>query len=189
MTMNDTHCEQTILLTQAKRGAAQPARSAPRWKKVKVSSWIPPLVKAELQRRVERTGLSMSVLIAAILEKDMYQSIETQYATQLEPMLRKIMRDEFLAFGNRIVHFLMIIAFAAEQARILLTNVLERVLLLVSVPLSELDATLQSLVDRSRDTARRNVIEGTAPIKTLIEEWKKRANTEAQERRRRPAHG
>jgi uncharacterized membrane protein YheB (UPF0754 family) len=149
-------------------------------KKVKVCSWIHPQVHTALQRQVERTGLSRSVLIAAILEKAVDQSIEEQYATRLEPMIRKILREEFQAFGNRIVHFLMITGFAAEQGRLLISNVLERVLRLLRVP--DVDDILTRLCDRSNDTARKNVIEGMPPIHTLEEEWRKRNTDEEEER-------
>lgn len=114
----------------------------------------------------------------------MHRSIEEQYVTELEPLIRKIMREEFQTFGNRIVHFLMIIGYAAEQARILIINVVERVLLLLKVP--DVDGTLTSLRDRSSDLARKNVIEGMPPIKTLEEEWWKRTTEGEEERKARP---
>ena len=137
-----------------------------------------------LQRRADQTGVSVSALVAAIVEQHVLRSIEEQYATELEPMIRKIMREEFQTFGNRIVHFLMIIGYAAEQARILIINVVERVLLLLKVP--DVDGTLTSLRDRSSDLARKNVIEGMPPIKTLEEEWWKRTTEGKEERKARP---
>jgi hypothetical protein len=178
--MKRTQSAQTHHSLSFRQSPLHHVRARGRRKKVRVSSWIPPQIRVELQRQTERTGLSLSVLIAAILEKEVQQSIEEQYAIRLEPMIRKIIREELQTFGNRIVHFLMIIGYAAEQGRLLISNVLERVLLLLKVP--DVDDILTTLVDRSNDTARKNVIEGMPPIKTLEEEWWKR-NTDGEEER------
>ena len=61
----------------------------------------------------------------------------------------------------------MRIAFASEQARILVTNVLDRILRREGVG----EQTLTSLVDQSNKLARRNIIHKSPQLQTLLEEW------------------
>jgi hypothetical protein len=82
-------------------------------------------------------------------------------------MLRQIIRDELRTFGNRIVFFLMRIAFASEQARILVTNILDRILRREGVT----SDTFSSLVDQSNKMARRNILHKTPQLQSLLEEW------------------
>src|SRR3712207_1267825 len=109
------HLENTHVRSHNRSLLHQPAE--------KVTSWIPSLLKAELVRIAERNGLSLSQTIAALLEKLIQQDLHQQHEAVLFPMFKKALHEEFLAFGNRIVFFLMRIAFAAEQSRILITNV------------------------------------------------------------------
>lgn len=82
-------------------------------------------------------------------------------------MLRQIIREELRSFGNRIVFFLMRIAMASEQARILVTNVLHHILKREGVP----QERFHELVDQSNKLARRNIIQKTPQLKTLLKEW------------------
>ena len=60
-------------------------------------------------------------------------------------VLRQIIREELQAFGHRMVYFLMRIAFSAEQAKLLITNVLKFVLKLAGID----QKTYVTLVDES----------------------------------------
>jgi hypothetical protein len=68
---------------------------------------------------------------------------------------------------NRIVFFLMRIAFASEQARILISNVLKWVLTLAGVD----QKSYYTMVDDSNKMAKRNIITKTPQLKSLLEEW------------------
>jgi hypothetical protein len=61
----------------------------------------------------------------------------------------------------------MRIAFAAEQTRILVTNILNRFLKHQGVP----DEIFNDLVDKSNKMAKRNIIARTPEMKSLMEEW------------------
>jgi hypothetical protein len=126
-----------------------------------------PLVRAELERRAATEFLSVSRVGATLLETAIRQDIHSQYNSLLQPMLRQIIREELRAFGNRIVFFLMRIAFAAEQARILIANVLNHILKREGVPQEH----FHELVDQSNKLARRNIIQKTPQLKTLLKEW------------------
>jgi hypothetical protein len=134
---------------------------------VKVTLWVKPSVKAEVQRRAESEKLSISKVGGTLLEEAIRQSIHSQYNALLQPMLRQIIREELRAFGNRIVFFLMRIAFAAEQSRILITNILDRILRREGAP----EYTLTRLVDQSSALAKRNIIQKTPQLQSLLTEW------------------
>ena len=124
-------------------------------------------MRVELARLADLEKLSVSQVGAALLDKAIRQDIHTQYNALIQPMMRQIIREELRAFGNRLVFFLMRIAFASEQARILITNILSRVLKHDAAP----DTTFTSLLDRSSKMARRNIIQKTPQLQTLLEEW------------------
>ena len=91
-----------------------------------------------------------------------------QQAETVKDVLRQIIREELQAFGHRIVFFLMRIAFSAEQARILITNVLKVIL----QTRGDFDQKAYfNLVDESAKTAKRNIIRNTPQMKSLLEEW------------------
>jgi hypothetical protein len=126
-----------------------------------------PLVRAELERRAGQELLSVSRVGATLLETAIRQDIHRQYNSLLQPILRQIIREELRSFGNRIVFFLLRIAMASEQARILVTNVLHHILKREGVP----PERFHELVDQSNRMARRNIIQKTPQLKTLLKEW------------------
>lgn len=152
-------------------------RSTAKRKTVPLQLWVQPLVKSEIRRTAEREGLSVSKVGAAFLEKAIRQDIHTQHDALIKPMLRQIIREELRAFGNRLVFFLMRIAFASEQSRILITNILDRILRREGVT----PETFTNLVDRSNKMARRNIIQKTPQIQSLLEEWEGSLKDEREE--------
>ena len=134
---------------------------------VKVTLWVKPAVKAELERLAGMDGLTVSKTGATFLEEVIHQKLHIQHAMLLQPIIEQTVRKELRAFGNRLVFFLMRIAFASEQARILITNVLDRILRREAVT----PETFTSLVDQSNKMARRNIIQKTPQMKSLLEEW------------------
>ena len=125
------------------------------------------LLKAELQRIAAEEGLSLSQVGATGLGEWVHQRLHDHHEALLYPVLRQLIRDELRAFGNRIIFFLMRIAFAAEQSRILITNVLHKMIIQMGLPIDKFNA----LVDQSNKMARRNIITHAPEIKRLMEEW------------------
>jgi hypothetical protein len=148
------------------RAPSEGKRSSKR-QTVKLTVWMKQPVYEEIQRIASHTHLSLSKIGATALEEWVHQRIHTQHETLLYPIIRQIIREELRTFGNRVVFFLMRIAFAAEQSRILITNILDRVLRLVHAP----EQTFTSLVDQSNKMAQRNIINKSPQIKSLIDEW------------------
>ena len=136
-------------------------------KTVKVTLWVKPAVKAELERLAGMDGLTVSKTGGAFLEEAIHQKLHLQHALLLQPIIEQTVRKELRTFGNRLVFFLMRIAFAAEQSRILITNVLDRILKREGVA----PETFTHLVDQSNKLARRNIIHKTPQLQTLLEEW------------------
>ena len=74
---------------------------------VKVSLWVKPAVKAELKRLAEMHGLTLSKTGAAGLEEWVHQKIHRQQEALFYLIIRQVIREEFRAFGNRLVFCLM----------------------------------------------------------------------------------
>jgi hypothetical protein len=138
---------------------------------VKLTVWMKQPVYEEILRIASRTQLSLSKIGATALEEWIHQCIHRQQDALFYPKLRQIIREERQASENRIIFFLMRIAFAAEQSRILITNVLHRLLRFLIKEPQEVEQTFTTLVDQSNSMARRNIILKTPHIKTLLEEW------------------
>jgi protein-disulfide isomerase-like protein with CxxC motif len=148
-----------------------------RVKLVHTTLWLHPLVRAELERIAERESLTLSQVGAAACEKYVRDTIERQQSAILETKMRQIIREENRALGNRIVFFLMKIAFPAEQARILTTNVLKWVCKLAGLDLK----AYYKMVDEASSLARRNIIAKSPQIKDLMEKWEGMFTDERQE--------
>src|SRR5437870_1037684 len=56
---------------------------------VHLTLWVHPRVKAELQRIAELEGISVSAAGAALLEHSLRQSVYTQHAALLDPIIDK----------------------------------------------------------------------------------------------------
>ena len=84
-------------------------------------------------------------------------------------MIEQTVRRELRSFGNRLVFFLMRIAYASEQSRILITNILDRILRREGVT----PETFTSLVDKSNTMARRNIIHKSPQLQSLLDEWER----------------
>jgi hypothetical protein len=142
-------------------------RATTRVKLIHTTLWLHPLVRAEFERIAEREKLSVSSVGATACEEWVRYDIHRQQSAILETKMRQIIREENRALGNRIVFFLMRIAFASEQARILISNVLKWVLTLAGVD----QKSYYTMVDDSNKMARRNIITKTPQLKSLLEEW------------------
>src|SRR3954449_9524957 len=145
-------------------------RSPAREKLVPRTLHLRPLVLAEFERIAERENVSVSSVGATACEEWVRYNIPRQQASLLRTELQQINREELQAFGRRIVFFLMRIAFSAEQARILITNVLQVIL----QTRGDFDQkTYFTMVDGSAKLARKNIIRNTPQMKSLLEEWER----------------
>ena len=135
-----------------------------------------PRVREGLLGIAQKRGLSFSEVCNAAGGFFIDADIEKQQAETLKDVLRHIIREELSTFGDRIVKWLMRIAFAAEWAKLLAINILKFVLRLARVG----EKTYLTLVNESGQQARRNVLSDTPQFKDLFAQWEKRgkeANT------------
>ncbi len=119
-------------------------------------------VRAELERKANEEGLSVSSTGAAILEWFFTQSISTQHAATLETAIDKSIRKHMLSYSNRLAVLLVRCLFASEQARCYAINILGR------LP-GMTDTELNDIKHGASNTARANITRVTPQLKTLIE--------------------
>jgi hypothetical protein len=145
-----------------------------REKRVHSTMHLEPRVRVELERIADKMGLSFSELGNTACRYYVDATIEKQHAESLRDVLRQIIREELQAFGHRIVYFLMHIAFSAEQAKLLITNVLKFVLRLAGID----QKTYHTLVDESAKLTRRNILANNPQFKDLLREWEESGGKE-----------
>jgi hypothetical protein len=148
-----------------------------RVKLVHTTLHLHPLVRRVLEQKAAEANVSISAIGAEALYEWATSTIERQHTTTLKTELRQMFREELTAFGNRIVFFLMKIAFPAEQARILTTNVLKWVCKLAGLDLK----AYYKMVDDASRLAKKNIIAKSPQIKDLMEKWEGMFADERQE--------
>jgi hypothetical protein len=128
-----------------------------------------PLVRADLEHIAGKKGLSFSQVVNDACAFYAEATLEEQYKASLKTELRQMIREELAAFGHRIVYFLRRIAFSAEHARLLITNVL-KILLQRGGRYDE--THFHTLVDATAKTAKRNILRNTPQSKAdLVDFW------------------
>src|SRR5437868_13731876 len=111
--------------TESKSTRSQ-KQSTAKQKAVKVTVWVNPVVKAELQRIAEQERISISATGAAFLEKGIQEHVDLQYSALLEPIIKQAIRKGIRAYSNRLAFLLVRVAYASEQTRSLVTNIFHR---------------------------------------------------------------
>jgi hypothetical protein len=131
-------------------------------KTAKVTLWIKPIVKQELERMARREGLSLSAAGAAFLEEALRQKLHIQHAVLLQPIIEQAIRKQMRGISTRLAWLLVRVAFDAGQTRSLVTNVLGR-------QPGVTPEILSTILDNSSKTARGNITRRTPQLTELIE--------------------
>jgi hypothetical protein len=128
-----------------------------------------PGVKTALERIAHDDNVSLSEASAKGLEIFARSNIHDQEQALFEPRMQAMMRREIRASDNRHIYFEMRNAIAAEQTRILTTDLYKRQLLKEEMPLKEINKKL----DDAHNMARTNVLRKTKTplLKNLLAEW------------------
>lgn len=129
----------------------------------KVTFWITPLAKAELERLANQEGLSLSATGAAFLEEAIRQHLHVQHAVLLQPIIETAIHTSMRSFSNRLAFLLVRSCFTSEQTRSLVTNILGR--LPTVTP-----EIYNSILDGSSKTAKRNMTRKTPQLETVLAE-------------------
>jgi hypothetical protein len=127
-------------------------------KAVKVTLWVEPGVKAEVQRIAQLEGLSVSATGGALLQQALQQYIDLQYG----PLLRPVIQDEIKKRLQGYTRFLVRVAFDVGQIRSLVTNILGK---LPGVT----DDMVNEILDGSSKSARSNMFRRTPQIAAILE--------------------
>jgi hypothetical protein len=126
---------------------------------VKGAVWMRPGVKAAMQRLATDAKLSFSAACAEGLEAFARAKIRDQEETLFEPRMQAMMRREIRSSDNRHVPFEIKNAIAAEQTRILITDLYKRMLLKEGMSLKAINKKL----DDTYNMARTNVFNTKTP--------------------------
>jgi hypothetical protein len=174
--------------TSARTATAQPARShipmraehsdtktprsqntlSARKPKEKLTLWIDPIVKAEVQRRATREGLSESEVGAALLKKGIQVDVDMSYGALLTPVFENVLRRYMAARDNRMASLLVRACIAIEQTRGVAVNILGRQPAKTQNVLKP--DVLNDILDRSLDDAKKKITNRSPELKELIKE-------------------
>jgi hypothetical protein len=135
----------------------------PKRKTVQLTLWVKPIVIAELKRIAASEGLSVSATGAAILEKAMQTNLDMQYGALLQPIIRDAITKQIRLMSTRLAFLLVRVAFASEQTRSLVTNVLGR-------QQGVTPAVLNDILDSSSKAAKGKITYRTPQLEDLIAE-------------------
>ena len=130
----------------------------------KVTIWVKPLVKKALERIAQSEGLSISATGGAFLEKAIQSDIHSQHGALLETIIEQAIQKGMRAYSNRLASLLIRVAFASEQTRALVTNILTR-------QPGVTPELLKAIMDGSSNTAKRNITKRTPQLAAIIEEF------------------
>jgi hypothetical protein len=136
-------------------------------RKVQLCLWVRPIVKDEIARRAKREGIEPSPCGAAILEKALQQTIDLEYSALLRPIIEDAIRVNLQQVSGRLALLLVRNAFASEQTRSLVTNILGR-------QPEMTDEQLNDILDQSADAAKNKITKKTPQLKKLesdIRDW------------------
>jgi hypothetical protein len=111
------------LNTTAPRSKNKPT---PKRKTVHLTIWIDPIVKRELQRLAAQEGLTVSKTAAAFLEQALQNNVDMQYSALLTPIIEAAIDKRLRARDTRLSWLLTRNAFAVEQTRTIVVNILGR---------------------------------------------------------------
>jgi hypothetical protein len=140
----------------------------PRVKLVHSTVHFKPLVRADLAHLAAKKGVSFSQVVNDACECYAAATLEEKYKASLKTELRQVIREELAAFGHRIVYFLLRIAFAAEHARLLITNVLK---ILLQSRGQYHETRFAALVDATAKTAKRNILRNNPQMKAALAQF------------------
>lgn len=132
-------------------------------KTVPLTLWVKPVVRETIERIVKQEGLSLSKVGGSLLEKALQQQLDIEYAGLIQPVIEKAIKQEMHAYSNRLALLLVRVAFASEQTRGIVTNILSRQPGVTPEILTE-------ILDGSSKTAKRNISRRTPQLETLITE-------------------
>jgi hypothetical protein len=136
-------------------------------KTVQLTLWVDPIVKAELTRRAEREGLSVSATGRGFLEKAMQTDLDLAYGALLTPIIEAAIDKRMRSRDSRLAWLLVRVAFDTGQTRAIVANILGR-------QQGMTEEKRKNILAMSQATAKGNITRKTPQIAELmqaVEKW------------------
>jgi hypothetical protein len=136
---------------------------------VKLTTWVKPGVRHELQRIAEGEKLSLSRTSAAALEDWLAKRLDIHYASFLEPIIQRALAKGMRAYSSRLALLLVRSLFTSEQTRAIAYNTLRK-----PPGLTLTDEMVDTIMDGSKNAARRNIARvdpELIPVIGAMETW------------------
>ena len=130
---------------------------------VPLTLWVRPEIKAEIQRRSDLEGPSMSKIGGELLAAMLRQDLHAQHSVLLQPIIEEAMKKEMAKYSTRLAKLLVRVAFDAGKARALIHNVLR-----VQPGMTTED--LDNFDDGSSKTALSNITHWEPKLETVLAE-------------------
>src|SRR5205823_2788607 len=119
---------------------------------VKITSWVNPSVKRELQRIADTERLSLSRTSATALEQWVAGRLQVQHAGILQPIIEQSIAKGIRAYSSRLATLLVRDLFVNEQSRAIVYNILRK-----PPALTLSDEAVDKIMEGSKNTAKRNI--------------------------------
>jgi hypothetical protein len=148
--------------TMNSNSARSQKRSTPKRKTVHLTLWVKPTVKAELQRRAEREGVSVSATGAAFLEKAMQADIDMQYGAMLKPIIERTINKHLRSRDNRLAFLLARAAYESGMTKGLALYILKQA--------GVGQERLKAMLDESSRKARTTLLRRTPQLEMVLSE-------------------
>jgi hypothetical protein len=153
-------------VARAREMGNSPTRSQSRvnlkQKTVQLTLWVDPIVKAEVTRRAEREGLSVSATGRGFLEKAIQTDLDLEYGALLTPIIEAAIDKRMRARDSRLAWLLVRVAFDTGQTRSLVANILGK-------QQGMTEEKLKNILAMSQQTAKGNITRKTPQITELME--------------------
>lgn len=158
----------TISLMQKTAPPASPRAKKQSRKRqtVKVTLWVKPELKAEVQRLALAEGLSVSKVGAALLAEAIRQQLHIQHAVLLQPIIEQAISKRLAALSTRLSSLLVRGVLDTGQIRRLVINLLAR-------QPGMTQQTLEEIIDGSQEGSRKQITHLTPQLTSLIDEVEK----------------
>jgi hypothetical protein len=137
----------------------------------KLTLWVEPIVKDELERIAKREGLSLSKSGAAFLKRSLQQNIDLEYSALLTPVIETAINKRMRSRDARLAWLLVRVAFDTGQTRAIVANILGR-------QQGMTEDVLKNILAMSQRTAKGNITRRTPQITELMEAVEKWLNAE-----------
>jgi hypothetical protein len=140
----------------------------------KLTLWVEPIVKDELERIAKREGLSLSKSGAAFLKRSLQQNIDLAYSALLTPIIESAIDRRMRARDARLAWLIARNIFASEQTRAVAANILGR-------QQGMTEETLKTILAMTKRSAQSTLTRRNPELEELlaaVKQWVDRAEQE-----------